>query len=234
MSKPIQFASALVILIVGAAVTYQIVLKCPDTEFSLKDTFSFSIKNCDGQEAPPETPLVLREPDPSNPPFCDTAGSPSPAAVPIKDAGGLTNLALLKDAKATASSAFPDPTGSRHRISYLNDGWYNNCRSWIPGNMPAWAQIDLGKDYLLEKIVFGSEHTGYYNDRAATNFTISVKAQNSTNWSVVYSHDSGSPVKATREFPISPINARWARIDVSASQPNPVRIDEFEIYGKAI
>lgn len=59
---------------------------------------------------------------------CD--GSPAPELVPIKSQD-LANLALLNGATATASSVmtiFPD----RHRINFLNDGWYNNCRSWIP------------------------------------------------------------------------------------------------------
>jgi hypothetical protein len=81
------------------------------------------------------------------PPPCDRGNSAVTERVPF-NRNGAANLALLKQAVATASSLIPG-FETRHQIDYLNDGWYNNCRSWIPVSMPAWAELDLGEAFAL-------------------------------------------------------------------------------------
>jgi hypothetical protein len=74
---------------------------------------------------------------------CDAGGKPGPEFVPtVRDKE--PNLALLKDAKGEASSQLEGWCPRRHCTEYLNDGFYNNCRSWIIGAIPGWAQIDMG------------------------------------------------------------------------------------------
>jgi len=161
---------------------------------------------------------------------CDR--SPLPIPVPI-NSDGLANLALLKQATPLASSVFPG-FPDRHSITYLNDGWYNNCRSWIPASMPAWAEIDLGEIFVVQKVRFGSEHEKYWRDRAATEFTIRISEVGGSNWTVVYTHhaDQGA-VTGTQEFWFQPQNARYVRLDFNATRDgDPVRIDELEIYGR--
>ena len=66
---------------------------------------------------------------------CDAGGKPGPEFVPtVRDKQ--PNLALLKDAKAEASSLIDGWCPRRHCTEYLNDGFYNNCRSWIIGTIP--------------------------------------------------------------------------------------------------
>jgi hypothetical protein len=71
---------------------------------------------------------------------CDADGKPGPEFVPtVRDKQ--PNLALLKDAKPDASSLLAGWCPQRHCTEYLNDGFYNNCRSWIIG-----AATRLGTD----------------------------------------------------------------------------------------
>ena len=169
--------------------------------------------------------------NPADPPNCSP---PSPAVVPLRDNAGLYNLALLKQAGSTASSLiakYPD----RHQIQYLNDGWYNNCRSWIPDKMPAWIEVDLGDEFMIEKIVFGSEHTAYYKDRAATYFAVKLAtlSQYPNRWQEVLTYNQpDKPIQRTTAFEFKPMSARYVHIEFYASDIDNVRIDEVEIYGK--
>jgi len=191
----------------------------------------------------PTAPLTLKVSNQDPRPFCDSAGSPLPARVPLKNSMGLTNLALLLQASAFASSKIEDALGARHSNYYLNDGWYNNCRSWIPNVMPAYAGIDLGYEYEIYEVVLGSEHEPYYRDRAATKFSIQVSGDGScqisgdgSSWRTVYVYPSGGdPIRGTTRFPLTPpVHARCVKIEILGSVGGPVRIDELEVYGKPI
>lgn len=179
--------------------------------------------------------LIFKTTGVTDPPYCDSAGSPSPVRVPDHNAAGLPNLALLIQAVASASSVIPDTVGARHRISNLNDGWYNNCRSWIPSQMPAWAQIDLGKDFLVSSVVLGSEHQPFYNDRAATAFSIKVASNQAPDgWQPVVSNNDHSPLRNTTPFSFQEVRARYIRFEITESINGHPRVDEFEIYGRNI
>jgi hypothetical protein len=169
---------------------------------------------------------------------CDESdGGPKPELVPLKDSEGLMNLSLLKTAKANASSLIPGYP-RRHRIQNLNDGLYNNGASWIPAEMPAWAEIDLGNEYIVQKVVFGSEHSAFWTDRAATKFRILVAKHYSPDskapcWKEVYSYDNNnSAISNTTEFRFPPQRCRYVRVEIEKSVAGDVRIDELEIYGK--
>lgn len=167
---------------------------------------------------------------------CDAGGKPLPELVPtIRD--GEPNLALLEDAKPEASSLIAGWCPQRHCIEYLNDGFYNNCRSWIMGALPAWAQVDIGQVATVDRVFFGSDHSQGFNDRAATNFEILVsekvadKDSKAGTWKVMLKYnDVAKPIRETTEFKFKqPVQARWVRIDITA--PDGSRIDEIEIYG---
>ena len=166
------------------------------------------------------------------PPACDNAGSPLPEFVPTVDLDTY-NLTLLKNTIITASSTIAGYPG-RHSKTYINDGWYNNCRSWIPAQMPATVHVDLGKKYNIFYLKFGSEHQKHYNDRAATKFNIQVSTDNQT-WVNVYNYDNQQPIRDTTLFELNkPENARYVKIYIKASVGGKVRIDELEIWGKPI
>lgn len=157
---------------------------------------------------------------------------PEPEEVPEEDERGAINVALLPDTSPEASSVIAG-YDDRHRIEFLNDGWYNNPRSWIIAGVPGWAEIDLGQVISeVDKVVFGSEHTAQWNDRKAQDFSILVATKydedsEAATWTEVYQH-KGEPVHATTIFDLDPVDARWVRIEIRG--PDGARIDEFEIY----
>ena len=153
--------------------------------------------------------------------------------VPKLDKTGHTNLALLPNAVANASSVLHGH--AIHQIAHLNDGLYNNQNSWISNDEPSWAEIDLGDVYTVSKVVFGSEHAQQYSDRSATEFDVLVSTDYHSeseheSWIKVYEY-KGEPVRTTTPFSFEPIEAKWVRIHVKKSVGGNVRIDEIEIYG---
>lgn len=165
----------------------------------------------------------------------EQAAGPEPEEVPEEDERGAVNVALLPDTEPNASSLIPGYP-LRHQIEFLNDGWYNNPRSWIIQGVPGWAEIDLGKAYEIDKVVLGSEHTIQFNDRAAGDFSILVATEydedsEAGTWSEVY-NNNGDPVHATTAFEFKAVKARWVRIEIRG--PDGARIDEIEIYSMSL
>ncbi len=164
---------------------------------------------------------------------CEAGGKPGPEFVPtVRDKQ--PNLALLKDSKPDASSLLDGWCPQRHCTEYLNDGFYNNCRSWIIGAIPGWAQIDIGAVANVNRIYFGSDHSQGFLDRMAVDFDILVATtkadadSNAGTWKKVYTHD-GAPISKTTEITFDNVEARWLRIHIRTN--NGARIDEIEIYG---
>ena len=142
------------------------------------------------------------------------------------------NLALLPAAKPAASSCLAG--NPNHKIEHLNDGWYGNSASWIAGEMPAWAEIDLGAAYRISSVCLGNDHTQQYADRAATELRVLVAAgqsppSNAKNWQAVAGL-SGGELRAEKSFSFEPVSARWVRVEILKSSGGLPRLDEIEIY----
>ena len=178
---------------------------------------------------------------------CDHGDKGEPEFAPtVRD--GEPNLALMVGAKPSVSDEIADggycpkphnPKGKdigRHCGVYINDGFYNNCRSWIGGKYPGWVQIDLGKVANVNWVFFGSDHSQGFADRAATEFNILVatdkadKDSTAASWKKAFTYKNGEkPIRETAEFKFAAVKARYVRIHVIA--PDGSRIDELEIYG---
>ena len=170
-------------------------------------------------------------------------GSPcKPELVPTIDDEGKINVALLRDAQPNVDSLLAGWCPDRHCTEYLNDGFYNNCRSWISATPPgqeAWAEIDLGRAYRIEKVGFGSDHCGNYAVRAAKDFRILIATDytedsEAASWKEVYDNKNGDAVHTTTYFEFEEVEARYVRISVLNGIPGEVRIDEIEIYSGAL
>ena len=164
---------------------------------------------------------------------CDDGGASKPEFVPtVRD--GEPNLALLEGAVPEASSLIAGWCPQRHCTEYLNDGFYNNCRSWIIGAIPGWAQIDIGAVGNVNRIFFASDHSQGFADRVVSDFDILVATtkaaedSGANTWKKVYTH-KGDPIRVTTEFKFKDVDARWVRIHIRAA--GGARIDEIEIYG---
>ncbi|MBT6153678.1 MAG: DUF1553 domain-containing protein [Planctomycetaceae bacterium] len=84
------------------------------------------------------------------------------------------NLALSKTgAKATASSLLPGyPI---HQVHHLNDGQHGNSHSWISNESgKGWAQIELPAVAKVQRVVWGRDRNGKYNDRLPVGYRIEV------------------------------------------------------------
>jgi hypothetical protein len=181
---------------------------------------------------------------------CDHGDRPLPEFAPtVRD--GEPNLALMVGATPSVSDDIADGAycpkphnpdsekdSGRHCGVYINDGFYNNCRSWIGGTYPGWVQVDLGKVATINRVFFGSDHSQGFADRAATEFNILVATDtadadsDAASWEKVLSYNDGeNPVRETTEFKFEATKGRYVRIHIIG--PGGSRVDELEIYGGA-
>ena len=163
-----------------------------------------------------------------------TSSGPGELQAAAADETGLANLALQAQAKAAASSLLPGY--AIHQVAHLNDGRLGNPRSWISHGEPSWAEIDLGDTYWICHVALGSDSSGQYHDRAATRFTILAAREYAPNsdapsWVPVYRYE-GAPVHTRTSFRFAPVQARWVRVAIEASNQDQVRIDELEVFGQ--
>lgn len=159
------------------------------------------------------------------------------ASAPRADSLGYANLALRPNVRVTASSVI-EGHADLHTVPHLIDGQYGNARSWIPREMPCWVDLDLGAAYYVHRLVFGSDSTGGYADRAATAFRIMAAAEKKPQtgepaWQPVFEDAAHPGVLSREEFTFKPIRARWVRLAIDGSRDGLCRIDEIEVYGSA-
>ena len=176
---------------------------------------------------------------------CDAGGKPLPEYVPTVREGE-PNLALLKQSSFKVLNTIGNgahcpkphnPNGKakgRHCGKFLNDGFYNNCRSWIIGPLESWGQIDIGSVGTVNRVFPGSDHSQGFADRVLSDFDILVSTtkapdnSNAPSWKKVYKHKEG-PVRETTEIKFKETQAQWVRIHIRGA--DGARVDELEIYG---
>jgi hypothetical protein len=147
---------------------------------------------------------------------------------------GRRNLALLPAARAHASSVIYGGSMPIHQIAHLNDGWYGNSASWIAGQLPAWAEIDLGSICKISQVILGNDHAGDLADRAATSLRILVATNDAADssaatWRAVAQYEGGGILRE-KSFTFAPVSARWVRVELLKSLNGLPRLDELEIY----
>ena len=86
------------------------------------------------------------------------------------------NVALDSNgAKATSSGDFVHP---KHKLRHINDGQHGNDRSWIVNSKAGgWVQIEFPEPAVIDRIVWGRDRTGEYQDRLAIGYRIEAAAQ---------------------------------------------------------
>ncbi|MBN1443875.1 MAG: hypothetical protein JXA90_14285, partial [Planctomycetes bacterium] len=185
--------------------------------------------------------LERRIPPPPPPPggYGLAGGSAADAALAGRAAAesvsGLPNLSLRPEARAAASSLLAGyPI---HQVSHLRDGLLGNAHSWISARDPSWAEIDLGAEFWICQVAFGSDALFQYHDRAATSFSILVATEYAAesaapSWKAVVRRIDGPPVHGRTGFAFEPERARWVRISIQATSGGQARIDEIEIFGQ--
>jgi hypothetical protein len=145
---------------------------------------------------------------------------------------GRRNLALAPTAKPGASSILPGHAS--HQVAHLNDGWYGNSASWIPAQMPAWAEIDLGTSYRIGEVRLSNDSIGQFRDRAPTRLRILVATEynadsKAASWREV-AHYAGDGIVESQSFVFPAVEARWVRVEITECKNDLPRLDEIEVY----
>ncbi|MBD3673069.1 MAG: DUF1553 domain-containing protein [Planctomycetaceae bacterium] len=102
------------------------------------------------------------------------------------------NLALASAGSvATASSLLPGyPI---HQIEHLNDGQHGNQHSWISRETTGWAQIELPRLTDVNRVVWGRDREGQYQDRLPLEYRIEVSIDGES-WREVTNGEDRKPV----------------------------------------
>jgi hypothetical protein len=104
------------------------------------------------------------------------------------------NVALASSgAVATASSVYANGTSAIHRLEHVNDAQYGNGRSWISGEAGGgWVQIELAEPTVIDRVTWGRDREGKFEDRLATKYRIDVSdaaAADAAEWRPVATGD---------------------------------------------
>jgi hypothetical protein len=104
--------------------------------------------------------------------------------------GGADGRNLALSARPSSSGDYPG--NPIHRLEHVNDGRYGNGRSWICDKATGWVALELPEKARVEKIVWGRDREGKYQDRLATAYRIEVSTDGVA-WQTVASSDDRGP-----------------------------------------
>ena len=90
---------------------------------------------------------------------------------------------------ATVQSDGDTVDPGRHELRHLNDGQYGNARSWMSAHKGRGrVVVTFPREVILDRILWGRDRLGQYDDRLATSYVVEV-ADDSGTWRVVASSD---------------------------------------------
>ncbi len=85
------------------------------------------------------------------------------------------NVALA-DQGATATASGSIIVADRHDLKHVNDGLYGNSRSWMSNEKGrGWVVVEFAREQTIERVVWGRDREGKYDDRLATDYLIEVE-----------------------------------------------------------
>lgn len=127
------------------------------------------------------------------------------------------NIAL--NAAVTVSGE--NVTADRHEMRFVNDGNYGNSRSWMSNEKgKGWVMIELGKEYEIDRVIWGRDRQGNFKDRLATSYVIEI-ADASGTWKMVADSDDREDYVAGRSSQLGFVT-------------KGLRKDEAEVAGKLL
>jgi len=111
------------------------------------------------------------------------------------------NVALAT-AGTTAKSSGDYPPNQRHKLKHINDGVYGNDRSWI-SNQQGQGQMELSfkTPQKIDRVVWGRDRAGKYDDRLALEYTIEIKDQQGE-WVLVADATDRQPFDPKQKQPL--------------------------------
>jgi mono/diheme cytochrome c family protein len=111
---------------------------------------------------------------------------------------GTRNVALASEgAKATSSGDF---VHELHKLEHINDGQHGNARSWIAGSREGgWVQLEFAQPTRIDRVVWGRDRTGAYNDRLPIHYKIEAELDAGVWTLLASSNDRHSSERKTRD-----------------------------------
>lgn len=111
------------------------------------------------------------------------------------------NIAAAKHG-ATVRSAGDYPGSEIHKLAHLNDGQVGNGRSWISNTVGRGrVEIEFAQPARIDRIGWGRDRTGQFQDRLATLYRIDATLDHQTWFVVASSDDRLEPAKNSSSFP---------------------------------
>lgn len=99
------------------------------------------------------------------------------------------NIALASRGTIPTSSGNYSNDGS-HQLKHINDGKYGNQKSWISNEKGAgWVQLEFPEVTTIERVVWGRDRNGKYQDRLPVVYNIDVSLDGETWKTVATSRD---------------------------------------------
>ena len=136
--------------------------------------------------------------------FATNSEEPCIDELEVFTAGANPKNVALASAGAKATSA-GDYAGSPdlHRLAFLHDGKYGNGRSWISDTTGRGrVVVELAEAAEIDRVVWGRDREGKFQDRLATQYRIDVSLDGKT-WQVVASSDDRAAFGSKIEVPPS-------------------------------
>ncbi len=101
------------------------------------------------------------------------------------------NLALASHGSTVLSSGNYEGN-PKHQLIHLNDGIYGNDKSWIANGPTGWVQVNLPEPSKIQRVVWGRDRQGHFQDRLAVGYSIEV-SMDGEQWQEVSSSQRRQP-----------------------------------------
>ena len=136
---------------------------------------------------------------------------------------------LAPQAKVRASGS---RTSAKHRLEHLNDGRYGNDFSWMSNAKGrGWVEFELPEPRRIDRVVWGRDRKGQFQDRLATAFTLEAGLERHSLQVLAEARPQRPAIHwkhCTDRF--TPVRARRLRFTVLATQGQSPCLDELEVF----
>ena len=85
-----------------------------------------------------------------------------------------TNVALASSGTVPSASSVL-PGYEIHQLKHINDGKYNNERSWISNEPGGWVELKFPNEVTIDRVVWGRDRSGRFTDRVPIEYEISIE-----------------------------------------------------------
>jgi len=113
-----------------------------------------------------------------------------------------SNVALASAGTSVKSSG-DTVVADVHELRHINDGSYGNTRSWMSNEVgQGWIELEFAEPQTIDRVAWGRDRQGQYQDRLAIDYRIEVCAQGS-DWQTVADPSDRKPYQADVTQPAS-------------------------------